>query len=68
MRLSLTGHSPEVVASDQTLVASTKCRIAIILAQLHSLVYPPVAIAEVRRLRITTVETEALRGATHTVN
>lgn len=55
---------PEVVATEKALEASADGSIPEVLAKFHGLVDPSMAIAEIRRLRITEMETEAfLRAA-----
>lgn len=54
-------RSPEVVPANRTLEARPDRRVAVVLAQLDSLVHGAVAVTEVRSLRGTEMDAEALR-------
>lgn len=56
-------YSPEVVAANETLKASTDGCVSVVLTKLHVLVDPTVAITKVGGLGITTMKTEALGRA-----
>ena len=52
-----------MVTADETLVASSNIRVAIILTELNSLVDPAIAVTKVRSLGISQMEAETLSRA-----
>ena len=52
-----------MVTANQTLVASSNIRVAIVLTELNSLVDPAVAVTKVRSLRIPQMEAKTLSRA-----
>lgn len=53
-------EEPEMVASQKGLQARPDFHITVILTQLVGLVHPAVPVAQIRRLRVAEVRTEAL--------
>lgn len=49
-----------MVASDKALPTRADVWISVVLSQLEGLVHPTVPVAQIRRLRVTEVSTEAL--------
>ena len=53
-------EEPEMVASQKGLQARANIHVTVILSQLISLVHPVMPVAQIRRLRVAEVSTEAL--------
>ena len=59
MRFYFKEDEPKMIAADEALQARTELSISEVVAQLYGLIDWPVAIAEVRALRSTEVNSEA---------